>query len=87
MSRPQHSTGKRERPSYAGVVAFVLLCTLPLDFIVPFIFNSKIWQIVSIVVILCSLGWLCWCVLKLEETDGKHKAADDWTADDWRLER
>jgi hypothetical protein len=83
MSRPQHSTGKRERPSYAGVIAFLCVLLLPLEFLVPFLTQSPVWLVTSVILIISTMGILYACICSLEATAGRHKAEDDWTADDW----
>lgn len=84
MSRPRHWSGRRERPSYAGVVAFLCVCLLPFEFLVPFLTQSPVWLVTGIVLIVGTMGTLYACICSLEATEGRHKAEDDWTADDWR---
>lgn len=83
MSRPQHSTGKRKRPSYAGVVAFVCVLLLPFEFLIPFFTQSSVWLITSVILIISTMAILYACTRNLEATAGRHKAEDDWTTSDW----
>lgn len=83
MSRPQHSTGKRERPSYAGVIAFLCVCSLPLEFMIPFFTQDRVWLVSSVILIISTMATLYACICSLEATAGRHKAEDDWSVRDW----
>lgn len=83
MRRAQHSSGKRERPTFAGVLGFILLVALPFEVIVPFFFDTVGAHTVGIVLIVGTLVGLEGCCEALEEHEGRHTREDDWSAGVW----
>lgn len=86
MKHAQHSTGKRERPTFAGITAFILLIMLPVEFVAQFIVDTVGAHTVGIILIILTLVSLEACCETLETNEGKHTREDNWTTGYWGVD-
>lgn len=82
--RAQHSSGKREKPTAAGVVAFILLVATVILFVADILVDSVLAHTILTIAWILTLAYVYPCIAQLESRESKHSREDDWSLGDFR---